>query len=231
MKKLSLFYLLFMPSCTSIPPMNVIEVQPSIVNDQKIELSCQGQGISIEHSRNDAVINCKTMAATYLQRDLYVKARVFDTTNDIYRHEQVISQQDIDGLICIPLTEQHYYSDMYYTALRCKFILKDIQVTKTQIKPEVDVIPKQGIKPTHNISVKDNFYMIFINTIPTCTRITVIGKEQHNYICAKNPQQLRLTPADKRIFLETAGYLPQELDITKAKDLDNFTAIFTKESE
>ena len=229
MKRIAAF--LLTTSCVTVQ--QPIVQQNEVINENTIEISCSGSGVSVDFSRLSALESCKKLAASYFSSNIKVANKIYETNDDVYVLNKAHFTYTYDNLRCMPIKENTYaQTNSFFTQMRCKFNVKDVKANKEEL--QFDIVPVWHNEEQERESVipilKDKYFILFVKSVPKCDFLVVIGKEQKRISCNENPQSIRVTKDDHTVIVQAKDHLPQEINIKNSKHLESFTTFLEKTS-
>ncbi len=184
---------------------------------------CNGEGPSVESSRNNALNSCKLSGSQFLSKTFKVKSISIQTEKSVGLHEEISERFEVKNLDCLPKRSEisEVISGTIVTWLQCEFDLK-----KAIAKEINNNYPDDSNTQKSNELNEENFdtpseindeliESITIMTIPNCDTILVVGKLSRTLKCKANPVLIELMSGDKQLIIRTSKYRPVTLSVSK----------------
>lgn len=190
-----------------------------------LSVVCNGEGISLELARGEALRGCKSTAASQVIDSVRVKNVSVETDESSAFHSEVIQNANVHGLTCIPKNEAIEEGDgSYMVWVRCEFDLSKASYDNVPdaepIESKSGSVIKGGSDQTKAGShfktgryETDKQTRLDVSTVPPCESIIVRGTKSRSFKCSRNPETVILVPGDSEIILRAKGHQPKTIQL------------------
>lgn len=186
------------------------------LNGTVLTTVCNGVGPSLETAKNEALKSCQGTASQYFSSKIKIKSVSVETEKSVGFHQEISSEEVIDGLNCEPQRDQINESESQFNVwLECKFDLKKISKGKVEEESEVpnnthlNTLEPSKIKSTEDIQGK----YVFISTVPKCETVIIKGFTSRVIQCSQNPLKIQIKIGDEELLIRANGYKPKTIKI------------------
>lgn len=177
-------------------------------------ISCYGEGPALDIARHEAKKDCLIAASRQANSTFKIKTLSVETETSAGLHQEVESNSQITGLVCIPKKEDiEQLSSQFKVWIQCEFDL-------SKIKVENYLQENKTNKPNSNIRSKEKD-ILTIYSIPRCTSIIIEGKKPRVLPCNHNPISIVTMSDDKTILIRADGYRPKEINLSEVVNKKN----------
>lgn len=194
--------------------------EPSKVTDERIEISCLGEGISHHLSRQSAIEACNGSLSNFLSNEVKVESLSVQTERSASLHEKVSSNLKIKSAICVPIKEKDMKDDdgSHTYFIRCSFDRNQIQVTGFENQEQPTAVERFN---QFSIIKRDpSSWTLNVASIPICSDILIVGKKARSILCESNPTTIVLYDDDIKLIVRKDGFRPKEIDLQSAVKKD-----------
>lgn len=192
---------------------------------------CHGVGPSVDLARNEALKSCQTSASQFFRSKIKIKSLSVETEKSVALHQEVSSEDEIEGLICDPLRDQLEELDSQYSVwLECKFDLSHIKVTPVEMpssqKSEENL--NLAVNTPALIANKKIEKTLLISVVPSCESIIIKGQKSRTVDCKTNPIELDIFGSDTEALIRAKDYKPKSIRLENRRDYETIQVLLDK---
>jgi hypothetical protein len=182
---------------------------------------CEGLGPSVTLARKEAINNCQVSAKQFLNNEIKVKTLSVETEYSVGFHQEVEESGSVRNLVCNPKRDEVIEKDgQYQIWLECKFDLSKAKVESGSEKKSKEVGKNitSGLNLVKPAELKETDYdhqTIFLESIPQCESIIIIGAKSKTIPCSSNPMKVIIEDTDKEIIIRAKNFRPKTVPIQK----------------
>jgi len=185
------------------------------LNGQILSTVCHGTGPSLDIARVDALKSCQSNASQYFKSKIRIKSLSVETEKSVGFHQEVMNDDEIDGLSCDPQRDETSETDSQFSVwIECKFDLQKVNVSPTK---STDAVANTGLNrlESSKIDVTPDIQAkhIFISTVPKCESAIVRGVASRTIQCSQNPLKIQINDTDDEILIRANGYRPKSIKL------------------
>lgn len=187
------------------------------INGSTLQTVCHGTGPSVDIARAEALKSCQVNASQFFQSKIKIQSLSVETEKSVGFHQEVSSDNEIEGLICNPTKDALEEVDSQFSVwLSCKFDLNRVKARPIDA-PEPKAAEKNNLNNLESteISHKDDYHpkSIFLSTIPKCESLVIRGSSSRVIECTTNPIKVVLRDGDNEIIVRAKEYKPKTIKL------------------